>query len=220
LNNKILLNNKRAVGIFLVALFICVIPNIVFSQKTLHQFFKLSCPEKRWVITHPFIAHGTYKISIEALEITKNKVQDNLLDGDINGGQLDAFRHAYWMARISQKYGWRRAFTLGKTHEKGNYLDFKKNRLEEGTLPDEPSSQMDFLNNDVGIQLGKENPVATSDELSKKIEELILAGKLFVIKKNKTGQFLNCQGEIISIEEIKGKWNNSKCIISSNIYKK
>lgn len=215
-----MLNQKRAAGIFLVAFFICAIPNTVFSQNKLNRFLKLSCPEKRWVLAHPFIANGAYKISIEASEIAKSKVHDTLLDGDLSGGQLDAFRHAYWMARISQKYGWRRAFSLGKAHEKGNYKDFKKHRLEEGTIPDEPSSQMDFLNNDVGIQLGKENPNITSNELTEKIEELILAGKLFIIKKNKAGQFLNCQNELISIEELKGKWNNSKCIIPSDTYNK
>jgi hypothetical protein len=208
---------KRAARIFLVALFICSIPHFAFPQNTLSRFFKLSCPEKTWVLTHPFIAHGAYKITTEALEMIKEKIHDTLFDGDLNGGQLDAFRHAYWMARISQKYGWRRAYNLGKAHEKGNYKDYKKHRLEEGTLPDESSGQMDFLNNDVGIQLGKENPLATSNELSQQIEELILAGKLFIIKKNKSGQFVNCQGEIISNDEIKGKWNNPKCIVSSNM---
>jgi len=44
-----------------------------------------------------------------------------LLDGDASGGQVDAFRHAYWMARLHQEIGKRAAFSLGKSHEKENW---------------------------------------------------------------------------------------------------
>ena len=181
-----------------------------------NRFFKLSCPEKRWVIFHPFIAGGAYRISLEAIEKVKEITSDSTLDGDSNGGQLDAFRHAYWMARITQKYGWRRAHSIGKAHEKGNFRDHKKNRLENGTLPDEPSSQMDFLNNDVGIQIGKENHQASPLEFIQIIKEQILAGKLFILKKDKQGRFLKCNGELIFPEEIKGKWETPKCVVESN----
>ena len=83
-------------------------------------------------------------------------------------------------------------------------------------MPDEPSSQMDFLNNDVGIQIGKENQLASPSDITQIIKEQILAGKLFILKKNKKGDFLKCNGELILPEEIKGKWETPKCIIESN----
>jgi len=213
------LNNLKATGMFLVAFFVFSNSYNVSAQSNLSRFFKLSCPEKRWVFFHPFIAAGSFTISREASEKAIELKSDTSLDGDLNGGQLDAFRHAYWMALVTQKYGWRKAYTLGKAHEKGNYKDYKKHRTEDGTFPDEQSCQMDFLNNDAGIQTGKDNPMATSEEITKKIKDQIINGKLFIIKKDKNGRFLKCNGEIILPEELKGKWKTPKCIVESNIKK-
>ena len=47
-----------------------------------------------------------------------------------------------------------KAYRLGKAHEKGNYLDYKKHRLEEGSIPDKISSDMDLCNNLKGIEIG------------------------------------------------------------------
>jgi hypothetical protein len=210
---------KRAAGIFLVALFILQCTNKTIGQNSIGKFFKLNCPEKKWVIFHPFIAKTVYNISINASEKAKQLLTNKNLDGDLNGGQLDAFRHAYWMASITQKYGWRTARSLGKAHEKGNYRDFKKHQMEDGALPDEASCQMDFLNNDAGIELGKSNQNLTDNDLQKKIIDLINSGKLFVIKKDSKGNFLTCENEIIKIEELKGNWQNKKCIVASNYHK-
>jgi hypothetical protein len=199
-----------------VALFVFVITLNSYSQNA-KSFLKLSCPEKRWVLCHLFIAKGAYKISQEATNKTLELTNNITLDSDQNGGQLDAFRHAYWMARITQKYSWRAASTLGKAHEKGNYRDFKKHRTEDGTFPDAQSCQMDFLNNDAGIELGKNNPTINKEELSLKIIDLILTGKLYKIKKDRAGQYLKCNGEIISADELKGKWETPKCVLPSNL---
>ncbi len=198
-----------------MAFLLLVSSNNALSQSSLKKYFKLSCPEKRWVILHIFIAKSAFKISLEASQKAKELVVDSLLDGDLNGGQLDAFRHAYWMACLTQKHGWRAAYSLGKAHEKGNFRDFKKHRNEDGSLPDEQSEQMDFLNNDVGIELGKCNINSKSDELIIKIKEMILSGKLFILKKDKKGNLLKCDGEIITNEELKGKWKTPKCIVPS-----
>ncbi len=191
----------------------------LYAQSSFKRFTKLSCPEKSWVLFHPFIAKNVYIISIESAKKAQELVADSNLDGDLNGGQLDAFRHSYWMARITQEHGWRCAHSLGNAHEKGNFKDFKKHQLEDGCLPDQQSCEMDYLNNDVGIQVGKDNLHANSEELSKKIIELILNGKLFIIKKNLIGAFLNCNGEIISDKNNTKKWETQKCIVPSN-YKK
>lgn len=44
----------------------------------------------------------------------------------------------------------------------------------------------------------------------------IKVGTLKVIKKNKEGSFLTCDGKIINQEELKGKWKNNKCLVSSD----
>ncbi len=187
---------------------------LAFSQSLVKKFFQLPGPEKCWVIFHPFKAKGVYQISEKAIQTTLTLKNDTTLDGDINGGQLDAFRHAYWMAMIAQKYGARFALRLGKIHEKANYRMYKKNRMEEGTLPDYESSLMDFLNNDVGIEIGKQYKTSNEEEIMKQVIDLIHRGKLFIIKKDTKNNYLNCDGEILILK--KGEWKTGKCIVPSN----
>lgn len=166
---------------------------------------------------HIFIAKNVYKISEETIIVTKSLLSDSTLDGDLAGGQLDAFRHAYWMALITYHYGVKTAMSLGKAHEKGNYQFYKKNKNEDGVLPDFESSQMDYLNNDVGIEIGKSIQVDDKKMLIDMIISYIKEGKLYVIKKNIQGLYLDCNKNILPINQ--KKWYSGKCIVSSN-YKK
>src|SRR5438045_3039471 len=71
-------------------------------------FHRLSRPEKWWVIFHPFIDKKTFRLTQDARSAAGEIVKEQLLDGDENGGQVDAFRHAYWMALLSQHICWRK----------------------------------------------------------------------------------------------------------------
>ncbi|HBF88839.1 MAG TPA: hypothetical protein DDX39_09370 [Bacteroidales bacterium] len=219
-NNRLLefqikIMKKSFVLIFLFVSF------ITFSQESPFQKFKkISCAEKRWVLFHPFIAKKTFRISSNTSKISNEMLSDSLLDGDGNGGQVDAFRHAFWMASLSQQIRWRAVYKLGKAHEKGNKKDFKKHRFEEGTLPDEPSCQMDYLNNDIGIAIGRQQDNISQDSLIRFIKQEILLGKMFVLKKNKLGNFLDADGNVLLLESYQGKWLNEKCIVSSNLKSK
>src|SRR5258705_12173330 len=82
------------------------------------EFKKLSCAEKHWVFFHPFIAKKAFRLTQQARAASKEMLRSPLLDGDFNGGQVDAFRHAYWMALLTQHMCWRKARWLGKAHEK------------------------------------------------------------------------------------------------------
>ncbi|MDF1673085.1 MAG: hypothetical protein P1U41_06245, partial [Vicingaceae bacterium] len=109
---------------------------LVFSQSKFKSFKKLSCPEKWWVIWHPFVAKKAFNVSQLARQKTDSIKQNKILKGNGSGGQVDAFRHTFWMAKLTNEIGWRRAEKLGKAHEKGNYKDYKKRRLEDGVVPD------------------------------------------------------------------------------------
>ncbi len=187
----------------------------VKAQK-LSSFKRLTPPEKHWVIFHLFIAKKTYKISIKAKNIADSLATDTNFDGDKSGGQVDALRHALWMAMLSQKYYWRKVYKLGIAHEKGNYYQYKKHKTEDGTLPDKISSDMDLLNNDAGRQIGLDNRKASVDSLIVIIKQEIKSGNLWIIKKNKNGEFLDQYDKIISKEILKGKWENNKCLVKSN----
>lgn len=180
------------------------------------EFHKLSCPEKRWVIFHPFIAKKAFLLTNEARSAAKEMGSDSLLDGDENGGQVDAFRHAYWMALLSENICWRKAKSLGKAHEKGNYREFKKHRLEEGTLPDSVSGEMDLFNNEVGIKIGRENKTSNGEELKIKIRDAVIGGKMIIIKKSISGEVLDCKGNIINLNDYVHQWNIPKCLIRSD----
>ena len=203
---------------FVASIFFVIVVFKLFGQTACSYFLKLPCPEKWWVIKHIFIAKKVYLLSLEAVRETKTLLNDTTLDSDEAGGQLDAFRHAYWMALVSQKYGKRKALSLGKAHEKGNYIYFKKNKLEDGLLPDYESSLMDYLNNDVGIEIGTKYKNLSKDELKKIVIQHILEGKLFVLKKDSLGNYLNCNNEIIDLKE--KKWKTDKCIVPSNVRRK
>ncbi|MDQ3108602.1 MAG: hypothetical protein M3R17_01790, partial [Bacteroidota bacterium] len=138
---------------------------------------------------------------------------------DGNGGQLDAFRHAYWMALLVQKIPGRKAEKLGKAHEKGNYLGWKKGMLEDSMRADSMLCVMDLQNNATGISMGKE--YANDTTLQKKSLEAVLIenvkrGKMVMIKKNSFGQPEDKAGRIIVPANYKGKWYLPKVLVQTD----
>jgi len=195
--------------LFLILIF--GVNSSVYSQSKIKSFKKLSCPEKWWVIWHPFVAKKAFAVSQLARQKTDSIKQNKILKGKGNGDQVDAFRHTFWMAKLTNEIGWRRAKSLGKAHEKGNYKDYKKQRLEDGEVPDKISSEMDFFNNKVGMELGKN----TDENLIEKVVDLVKTGKCKMIKTDATGNYLDCNGNILLKADLNGKWENEKCLIWS-----
>lgn len=182
----------------------------------LQDFFHLSKYEKWWVFTHPFVAHKAFVITKEAKFETEKMVQDSTLDHDRFGGQIDAFRHCYWMARLAQNMKVKKALQLGKAHEKANYLSFLKNKFdEEGILPDSISGAMDLFNNNVGVAIGCNFRGNTKEEIKKIIIKGIVEGKMIVILKNESGKYVDCSGNPIPVEQ-KNRWGIPKCLVRSN----
>lgn len=199
----------------IVAFFLFCTTLLVAQNGSFVQFKKLSCAEKRWVVFHPFVAKKALQLSLEARTVTAEVKQQQTLKGTGNGDQLDAFRHTYWMARLAQEIHWRKAKRLGIAHEKGNYRQFKKGRLEDDVLPDKISSEMDLFNNEVGLNLGKMN---REQELKSEVIKLVKEGKCKIIKTDATGNFLDEQNNIIPAEELKGKWENRKVLVNSDFF--
>lgn len=170
-------------------------------------------PEIVWAVVHPFKVSGARKISHYAVQKTAElEKQGTLKDGA--GGQLDAFRHTYWMATLSQYMGERRAVSLGRAHEKGNYIQFKKNIKEDNVYVNEKFSVMDLLNNPIGARLGKELKYCSDSVLTSIIIEKIGAGELNIMLKNCDGELLTCEGR--KAIYTKGVWESDACIVPSN----
>lgn len=192
------------------------IPLISFSQSKISSYKDLSTPEKFWVIFHPFKAKKAFDISNDAVKTIDSISEINILDNDKNGGQADAFKHSFWIARLTQDLNRRAAIKLGKAHEKGNYKTFKKGKLEDGYYPDMASSEMDLYNNEIGANIGAENLDLERRLLVELLIKEIQVGKMKILKKDELGNFLTCKGLVIPKDSLVGRWENEKCLISSN----
>jgi hypothetical protein len=182
------------------------------------SFKKLSCPEKKWVLFHLFIAKKSFLLTKQVLVDVDSIKKTGIIGTDNNGGTLDAFKHTYWMASLSREIGSKKALKLGKAHEKGNYLQYKKHILEDAILPDSVSSQMDLRNNEIGVSLLGNCKNYSPITIQKRTLDALNAGKLYVIKKDEQGNFLTCDGAIIPMKDWLGKWDIPKCLVYSTIH--
>ena len=204
------LNLYGVLGISFMFLFSC-------SPKLKQSFSKLSKPERTWVTFHPFKAKKAYLISLEAEGVKDSLKVVTIIGTDNNGGQLDAFKHSYWMARLTQGIGKQSAYSLGKAHEKGNYQTYKKRKLEDGLLPDKPATDMDLFNNHVGIRIGRQKDIRSKNKLIQTVLDSVQEGKMRVLLKDSLGNFLDCQQKRIPLDSLKHKWNTKKCLVPSNV---
>ena len=181
------------------------------------QKLKPSLSEKCWAILHPFKVKKAIRITKEVQKTVDSIAKEKALGANITGNQLDAFKHAFWMYKLSEGIGWRSARSLGRAHEKGNYHFYKKNKKEDGVLPDEKSSLMDLYNNNVGIALYRSKKKETDSVV---VVEVLLGmvkdGEMQVLQKDSEGSFVDCQGNKIDNGVLKGKWKNDKCLVPSN----
>ncbi len=179
------------------------------------SFKKLSAPEKRWVFFHPIKAKKAAGVTKQVTHDVDSIKQTGFIGKDNNGGALDAFKHSYWMALLTLKIGSKQAKKIGDAHEKGNYLQFKKNKLEDAFLPDSVSSEMDLFNNSVGIHIFGNCKTIDKTTVQKKLLLALKEGKLKMIKKDGQGNFLNCEGEKIDLLIWKKTWGIPKCLVDS-----
>jgi hypothetical protein len=193
--------------------------NLIGQDQSFFKAFRgLSHPEKCWVVTHPFIAKRSYIITQKTLKVALDLKSSGQLDGDINGGQVDAFKHALWMAALVQEIPPGKARSLGWAHEKGNYIQFRKAaRRGETSSHDLASIAMDIWNNRRGIDLGLKHPGETMTALAETVKRSILNGEMRVIRKDDEGRFLDINNEVIHPDILQGKWDNPKMIVPSDL---
>jgi hypothetical protein len=210
---------KRGILFLLVFVVGCLCDTTVQAQKSgkVKISGNVSCPEKWWAIMHPFIAGKAYSITLSVLKVSDSLRKESLTNSTLNSGQLDAFKHAYWMASLVQEMNWRKARNLGRAHERGNYKSFKKEiRFGKEGSHDEVDRRMDLWNNDIGIKTGLLRKGIEPGYLMTTVIDSIRAGAMKIIAVNNAGHFLDCNGNIIPAENLTGKWENDKCLIPSD----
>ena len=172
--------------------------------------------EKRWAFFHPFAAIKAKKIYKICLPFYEELKKSKGLDAFENGGKLDAFRHTFFMAAFSQKIKTKKVRKLGIAREKGNHSNFLKNIKEEGELADSLSSVMDLKNNELGLKIGSNNRKTDINNLLLISIEELNKGEAVYFKRNAAGHYLTCEGQIIILENYKGKWVVPKCLMKTN----
>jgi hypothetical protein len=87
---------------------------------------------------------------------------------DRNDDHNDAFRHAYWNARLTQEFGedWTRRFATAHESVPGNQA---------------AREAMDLYNNEVGRSIAVANPDASPEELADKVQQAVRQGRTVVI---------------------------------------
>jgi len=177
---------------------------------------KASAAEFKWAIFHPFAAIKVKKITKAANLLLPTLNIKEALDNYTAGGKADAFRHVYFMALYAQKIKAKKLIKLGKAHEKSNYRQYKKYKDEYGEKPDSLSSVMDLNNNKVGIKIGHENKSLEKKELATLVIKDIQNGKALIMKRNDKGEYLDCNGKIINVNEFDHRWYVPKCLVQSD----
>ena len=187
------------------------------AQKSKVAFSKLSGQERVWVILHPFIANKVRKLTNEAITVSNEMKTDTTLDGDPSGGQVDAFRHGYWMALLSMKICWHKALSLGKAHEKGSFKKYKRGITDdEGNRPDSVFGEMDLFNNKIGAIIGCNNKDIHKDSIRIIVKNAVLSGQMKIISKNAQGKALDSLGNAIDFSSIENYWKAPKFLIRSD----
>lgn len=104
------------------------------------------------------------EIHDEAFEVADQRFGSD----DRNDDHNDAFRHAYWNARLTQEFGedWTRRFTTAHESIPGNQA---------------AREAMDLYNNEIGRSIALANPDASPKELADRVQEAVQQGRTVVI---------------------------------------
>ncbi len=165
-----------------------------------------------WGIFHPFSVVKVKRITKRSMQLTDSIGKYKILS-DKSGGNLDAFKHSFWMASLAQNVKEKKARRIGIIHEKVNYRQYKRALRKGRCVQDSTASLMDLKNNEVGIKIGSNNKNINEQELIKKIIFAVENGELFVVSKDKNGDYLDCNGGIIFNKDC--KWNKGRCLVKS-----
>ncbi|MBO0608732.1 DUF6973 domain-containing protein [Myceligenerans salitolerans] len=102
----------------------------------------------------------------DALHVAESRYDEGLTDG-----HGDAFRHAYWNALMTQRFGEEWVSEFATAHERG------------------PTSHpvpvaMDLHNNEIGREIALRNPDAGPEELADIVQQAVTDGDMVVIDEN------------------------------------
>jgi hypothetical protein len=189
---------------------------LLLSVAARGQFSSLGAHEKRWVLFHPVAAIKVRHINSRCVSLYTQPQVRSQLDTFVSGGRLDAYRHVFFMAAFAQKVRVKKLRKLGQAHEKTNYRQFLKQKLEEGEKPDSLSSVMDLLNNELGLKIGCNYRELPLPELSSLVIKRINAGEARMFRRDSKGRYVDCSGVLIDQARYSRQWHVPKCLVDTS----
>jgi hypothetical protein len=171
--------------------------------------------ELLWAMAHPVAAIRVKQISRQCDQQNRQNPATLFLDSFSAGGQADAYRHCFYMAAYAQKIKVQKLRKLGEAHERTNYEQFLRAVPEDGAVPDSLSSVMDLMNNELGFRIGSQHPEMPLDALQRLVIRSIQQGEAVIMKRDRSGLYLTCEGAPIHPGLYTGRWNIPKCLVSS-----
>ncbi|MBX3229568.1 MAG: hypothetical protein KIT84_04475 [Labilithrix sp.] len=134
------------------------------------DLFKLNELEKTLCRSHRIVC---VRVALAAFK-ARGASQAAYRDGNV-GGRIDAFRHTYWNAAMTRSVGEDHAKAWGDAHENG----YPQNRA---TPKDRVLSDMDFFNNAVGREIGREHANSSDGKTKQAVRDAIANGDVRAVR--------------------------------------
>jgi hypothetical protein len=128
-------------------------------------------------------------------------IRDQVRNGwPLSDGHTDAFRHAYWNARMTQQFGSDWAKQYATAHE-----------AVDGTVNNSAVREaMDLYNNEVGRAIATANPNASPAEIADKVKAALDRGELVVVNQSGT---LSWSNEVAVGQHGRGQSSNAPGVL-------
>lgn len=103
------------------------------------------------------------------------------------GSQVNAFRHGLWSATITSKYGSDIAKQATDAHEENPSANVSQRSFSGKDALAKADQTVDLLNNQIGMQIGKDNPNASMKDLAGKTADYFHDNGLYNATVGKDG---------------------------------
>jgi RHS repeat-associated protein len=162
-----------------------------------------------FILRHPIMAASIGSFSKGSTNISTNTVRFStrlgLHENDAReGSQVNAYRHTLWQATITNKYGESAAKQIGNAHEENPFANLSQRTFTGKGALARADQTIDLLNNQIGRQIGKDNPNATPQELATKVLEYQYNTGLYTATVNKDGSVNVSQTKITTEQYTNG----------------
>jgi hypothetical protein len=184
-----------------------------FSQNFQKIFFEINTKDKLWIISKPISSLKVKKVTKEVNSILIGKSNVKFLDQDLQGGQIDAFRHILLLYKLSSEIGIEKARRFGNIYESYNKKVFK---TTANSGYDYASEMMDKFNNELGIYLFLKMDKVSDIQIIDEIKKQIIEGNARKISKDGKGRSVGKDFNIIEDSIWKKEWYNQRLLIQTN----